>query len=295
MSTEMILDICEQQGWRVKREDGIVDGVVDGVAFRAHLSPCTVLLSVSLPEKHLPRLQAQLSAIDPEVGAVSVTHEEFGVLITLPVSPLDGERFVQFILACVQKAVAATDAAYDNKHISGTADPFPAYLRGILGALIGALVGVIPWLITGFIGWQIWLLGGLVGVASFYGYQTLNGAHRTGFAVGTILICSLIAVFGCELFTTVYQNHQLAKDFQESPELYSFYYEEYGDYYEPLTKEDLTIADVIVFSLQGEELTNTLTNSMYGMAICGVGVLLMKGRIQTYTHNSGYLRTRRFK
>ena len=294
MSMELVLQACAAQGWRVNEEAGVVDGVVDGVAFRAHLSPCTIALSVSLPEKRLPRLQTQISAIDPEVGEVTVAHEGFGILITLPVSPLDGDRFVAYLRACVQKAVEATDAAYDNKHISGTADPFYAYLLGILGALLGSLAGSIPWLVTGFFGWQLWLFGGLIGAAALYGYQILRGAHTTGFALGAILTCSLIAVFGCELFTATYQNWQLAQELKE-PGIYAYYYEAYGDYYEPLTEEDLTVGDVLAFTLQGEELLNTLQNSRWGMLICGGAVLLLKGRIQDYTHHSGYLRTRRFK
>ena len=294
MSTELVLQACAAQGWRVNEENGTVDGVVDGVAFRAHLSPCTIALSVSLPEKRLPRLQAQISAIDPEVGEVTVAHEGFGILITLPVTPLDGARFVSYLRICIQKAVEATDAAFDNKHISGTADPFYAYLLGAIGALLGALVGVIPWLVTGFFGWQLWLLGGLVGIASFYGYQIFRGAHRTGFAIGTILVCSLVAVIGCEAVTNTYQNWQIAQELQE-PGMYAYYYEYSGDYYEPLAKEDITVWEVVAFSLQGEELIYILENSLYGVLVCVVGVLLMKGRIQDYTHGHTYLRTRRFR
>ncbi|MBQ7302722.1 MAG: hypothetical protein IJW89_03975 [Clostridia bacterium] len=286
-----ILQYCREKGWRSSQGDTVVDGVQDGVAFRAFLSPFSLLLSVSLLEKHMERLQSRLSAVTP----VSVALQERGVLITPQTPPVDGEAFAAFLQACIEKAVNITNSAYNDKHESGTAEPFGAYLKGIVGAFGGALVGVIPWLVTGFIGWQFWLLGGLVGVGSFYGYQFLRGAHRTGFAVGAILVCSLLAVFGCELLTSTYYNWQLAKDFHEDPAYYAMYYTEFGDYYEDLAENEPTIANALAFSLAWSELQGTLRESLLGLAVCGVGVFLLKGRIQEYTHYSGFLRSRRFK
>lgn len=286
-----ILQYCREKGWRSSQNDTVIDGVQDGVAFRLVLSPFSLLLSVSLPEKHIDRLESRLSAVAP----VSVTLQERGVLITPQTPPTDGETFAAFLQACIEKAVNITDSAYNDKHESGTAEPFGAYLKGIIGAAGGALVGVIPWLVTGFIGWQFWLLGGLVGVGSFYGYQFLRGAHRTGFAVGAILVCSLLAVFGCELLTSTYYNWQLAKDFHEDPAYYAMYYAELGDYYEDLAENEPSLANALAFSLKWSELQGTLRESLLGLAICGVGVLLLKGRIQEYTHYSGFLRSRRFK
>ncbi len=286
-----ILQYCREKGWRSSQGDTIIDGVQDGVAFRAFLSPFSLLLSVSLPEKQIARLENRLSAVTP----VTIALQERGVLLTPQTPPADGEAFATFLQMCIEKAVTITDSAYNDKHESGTAEPFGAYLKGVVGAFVGAIVGVIPWMITGFIGWQLWILGGLVGVGAFYGYQLLRGAHRTGFAVGAILVCSLLAVFGCELLTSTYYNWQLAKDFHENPAYYAMCYTEFGDYYEDLAENEPTIANALVFSLKWNELQTTLKESLLGLAICGIGVFLLKGRIQEYTHYSGFLRSRRFK
>jgi hypothetical protein len=266
--------------------------VQDGVAFRAFLEPFSLLLSVSLPEKHVSRLESRLSAVAP----VTVALQERGILITPQTPPADGDGFSAFLQTCIEKAVNITNSAYNNKHESGTAEPFGAYLKGIIGAMGGALVGVIPWMITGFIGWQFWLLGGLVGVCAFYGYQVLRGAHRTGFAVGAILVCSLIAVFGCELLSSTYYNYQLAKTLHEDPAYYASLYEEFGgSYYDELIENEPSFAGALAFSLKGEELQSTLMNSLWGFLVCGAGVFLLRGRIQEYTHYAGFLRSRRFK
>lgn len=288
-------DICTEKGWRADPAAGTADGVAEGVAFRVFIPAHSLLLSVSLPEKALPRLQSKLLSPDFPLGAVAATTDGSGVHITPDTFPEDPARLADWIVFCIHTAAAVIDTAYTDKHISGTDEPVKVYISGIAGAALGALVGIIPWVLTGFLGWQFWLLGGLVGIASFYGYQLFRGAHRTGFALAAILITSLIAVLGCEIVSGVYQNWVLAADFREDPEYYGMLYEEYGDYYEPLTKEDLTLSDVIAFTLSGAELVNVLSNSLYGLAVCGVGVFFMKGRIQEYTHSSTFLRSRRFR
>lgn len=287
--------VCTEKGWRIDPTAGTVDGVAEGVAFRAFFPTHSLLLSVSLPEKALPRLQQKLLSPDFPLGAVEAATDGSRVTVTPAAFPDTPAQLCDWILFCIRAAVSTVDNAYSDRHISGTAEPFYVYLRGAAGALLGALVGIIPWLLTGLIGWQFWLLGGLVGIASFYGYRLFRGAHRTGFALAAVLVTSLLAVIGCELTGAVVQNQQLAAEFRSNPEAYSLYYEEYGDYYAPLTKEDLTLADVITFTLSDEALSSTLIDALYGLAACGVGVFFMKGRIQDYTHSSGFLRSRRFR
>lgn len=69
------------------------------------------------------------------------------------------------------------------------------YVRGFAGALLGALIGVIPWFLAStfinfFVGW----LGFLVGVAACWGYRKLRGARRPGYAMTVVIVCSVLAL-----------------------------------------------------------------------------------------------------
>lgn len=297
--------VCTEKGWRIDPTAGTVDGVAEGVAFRAFFPTHSLLLSVSLPEKALPHLQQKLLSPDFPLGAVEAATDGSRITVTPAAFPDTPAQLCDWILFCIRAAVSTVDNAYSDRHVSGTAEPAAAYFCGIAGAALGALVGIVPWLLT-FIGitnllltdlggWQPWFLGGFVGVASFYGYKLLHGAHRTGFALAAVLVTSLIAVLGYEMTTAVIVNWQLADELRENPEIYGEYYAEISDYYAPLTKENLTFFDVIAFTLTGDRLYSVLLDSLYGLAACGVGVFLMKRRIQDYTHSSAFLRSRRFR
>ena len=70
-----------------------------------------------------------------------------------------------------------------------------SYFLGLLGALLGALVGVIPWFIVStffsfFVGW----LGFVVGLASFFGYKLFKGARSAPFAMVSVIVLSVVAI-----------------------------------------------------------------------------------------------------
>ena len=70
---------------------------------------------------------------------------------------------------------------------------------GILGALLGALVGVVPWfLVSTFTNFYVGWLGFLVGWAAAFGYQKLKGLKSFGFAVTVMVVCSLLALIVAE-------------------------------------------------------------------------------------------------
>ena len=83
--------------------------------------------------------------------------------------------------------------------------PRGSALTGILGALFGALVGAVPWFLTStfadfFVGW----LGFLVGVAACWGYRLFKGRRSTRFAMATVIVCSLLALFAAEIASWMY-------------------------------------------------------------------------------------------
>lgn len=76
---------------------------------------------------------------------------------------------------------------------------------GILGALLGAIVGTIPWFLAStfadfFIGW----LGFLTAVASAWGYRKLHGRKSVTFATVTVILCSMLTLFGAEIASWMY-------------------------------------------------------------------------------------------
>lgn len=80
-----------------------------------------------------------------------------------------------------------------------------SYILGFAGALLGAVIGVIPWFLAStfanfFVGW----LGFLVGVAACWGYRKCRGARRTGYAMTVIVICSVLALVLAEFASWMY-------------------------------------------------------------------------------------------
>ncbi|ULQ58991.1 hypothetical protein K7I13_10750 [Brucepastera parasyntrophica] len=74
-----------------------------------------------------------------------------------------------------------------------------SYILGGIGALAGALVGSIVWIVIGAIGFYASIGGVAIAYAAFYGYRTLGG-KTTKLSAVIIAVCVLIAVFFAELF-----------------------------------------------------------------------------------------------
>lgn len=189
-------------GYRCDTGAQTVSGVVQGIAFRLSLPPegagaVRLEMSVSIPEKQLPALVKRLSGAYPGVTAAPY---RFGILLELPSGEgMTGEMLNAFLDASAGVALKNVGAAHDEK-FENYGEPFYVYLRGALGALLGAMVGALPWLLIGGGWYSVWL-GTLISTASFFGYRLLKGAHHTGFATGCILLFSLLALFGAEFFS----------------------------------------------------------------------------------------------
>ena len=189
-------------GYRCSPQENTVSGVVQGIAFRLTLPEqesegVRLEMSASIPEKQIPSLIKRLEGAYP---GITVEPYRFGILLTLPAGrEQTGEPLTAFLDACAQAALKNVGVSHDEK-FEKYGEPFYVYLRGAAGALLGALVGAIPWLLIGG-GWiSVWL-GALVSAASFFGYRLFKGAHHTGFATGCILAFSLFALFGAEFLS----------------------------------------------------------------------------------------------
>lgn len=76
--------------------------------------------------------------------------------------------------------------------------PSFSYVAGCIGALLGALVGAIPWVIVGQLGFQASILGALIGSAAMFGYTRFDG--KLGRATAWIIALStLFAVMAADL------------------------------------------------------------------------------------------------
>lgn len=92
---------------------------------------------------------------------------------------------------------------YDAPQPAGLEPEAPSsYGAGALGAILGALVGVLPTLVTGYFDFVSGWLALLIPFAARKGYRLLHGAKRGSYAFAVILVCSLAVATGGSLFLT---------------------------------------------------------------------------------------------
>ena len=142
---EEILRVCTAQGYKTDTA-GIVSGLTEGIAFRADLPADTLQLSVNVPPEKLPRLHKQLASRYADIQLSP--NEGYGILLTLPgMADMDGNAFIAFLQEAAQRSLGELHGAFDD-HFEKDRESFSHYLTGILGALLGAVVGVLPWFIA---------------------------------------------------------------------------------------------------------------------------------------------------
>ena len=67
--------------------------------------------------------------------------------------------------------------------------------KPILGAVIGCIPGMIIWVIAGYFGFNIALIGMLIAAGIFFGYEKLGGYAATARGVITCIVIMLIVIY----------------------------------------------------------------------------------------------------
>lgn len=99
---------------------------------------------------------------------------------------------------CVRRLVGRAEEEVENDRIHGS------YLTGIMGAVLGMIVGMIPNLLTIVFLERIYsLLFALVPLASMWGYRKLGG-KRTGASLAIVILLSFISVLLMSLLSTAF-------------------------------------------------------------------------------------------
>lgn len=262
MALNELYAACVAAGYKVNETAGTVDGVTNGIAWRLTPAAGTLDMSVSVSEKNLQKWQQELS------GGATLVYHGFGVRLTAGgVADMTAEALIAYINGWTAYAAGAAGASFDNSFQSYR-EPTSAYFRGVAGAFLGALVGIIPWVLTGFFGWQLWIFGAFISVASFYGYQWMRGAHATGFAVGCIVVSSLLAVMVGQVFGT-------AIDWMMYSEV------------------AMTFGEALALCLSPTGLITVVGDSLFAIIACALGFVGIRGKVMAYTHESNFLRRRK--
>lgn len=105
--------------------------------------------------------------------------------------------------ACYQKL---EQQLYREEQEFEQADKY--YGRGIIGAILGAMVGTIPWIIVAYFGYLAAILGFLIGQASLKGYKLLGGvvSKATKWIILASIIIGLVFAQFVELLLIMAQN-----------------------------------------------------------------------------------------
>ena len=258
---EEILRACTAQSYKTDTA-GIVSGLTEGIAFRADLPAGTLQLSVNVPPEKLPRLHKQLASRYADIQLSP--NEGYGILLTLPgMADMDGNAFIAFLQEAAQRSLGELHGAFDD-HFEKDRESFSHYLTGLLGALLGAVVGVLPWFIAAaLLNWQFGWLAFLVSTGSFFGYQYLRGAHSTSFATTCIVIASLLAMFASCLLNSAIGLMTV--------------------------NPAMTLLEAMRYYL-GSGIQALLRDMLFGIVFAAIGLVGIRSRVLSYTHESQWLR-----
>lgn len=261
-----VLSQAAQRGYRTDEAARTISGVIEGIAFLIRLPENSLEMSVNIPEKRLAKLQEQVAASLPEFAAGEVAYHNFGVRLTMPgMVDLPAERLWEFLQVAARKAAGLVGELYTDTY-EKNGEPFSAYLRGFFGALLGAAVGILPWmLVASLLHIHSWYLGFFISIASFYGYCWFRGAHHTTYAVTLIVVWSLLVMVVPGTVETV-------AALMSNPEL------------------SMTLGQALAYCFQPEVLVAQLGSMGFGLLANIAGLLVIRSRVLAYTHEPRFLR-----
>lgn len=270
MSIQEQFAACTAKGYKADAGEGKISGLESGIAFLARPEAGTLEMSVNIPEKHLEKLRARLAGADAAFAGAAVEHHNFGIRVTLSgMADLPADTLIRFLQTAAAEASRLIGVTYDDKYVKD-GEPFSAYVRGFFGALLGAIVGILPWvLVTNLVHIQFGYLGFLISIGSFYGYCRFRGAHSTRFAVAVIVFFSLAVMFlpdGIQYFIWAYRSGEFS-----------------------------SIGAMLAYSFSPSNLVSMLPGMGFGLISNIIGLLAIRGRVLSYTHETQYLRRSRKK
>lgn len=77
-------------------------------------------------------------------------------------------------------------------------------ILGIVGAVLGGIVGLIPWVLVGMAGRFSAICGLLLGFCIYYGFKIFKGKlHKKVFVILTVIIIAIIMTFMAEMVTQI--------------------------------------------------------------------------------------------
>ena len=91
---------------------------------------------------------------------------------------------------CHQKLNTVIDDIKSQRHTSGS------YGRGIIGAVLGGILGIIPWVILGFLGFIAAISGWIMAYLSYKGYLLLKGKVGKGMIVILVIVLIIFTYVG---------------------------------------------------------------------------------------------------
>lgn len=137
-----------------------------------------------LMASRLPLLPEEQQTYKPKKGEVLCSD------LVKKQGEMDEEQYVKYMQNTLREQSKAIDR-YEG-----------SYVRGAVGALLGAIVGAIPWALVGCFGWIASWLGYLIALAAIKGYDLMNGKWgkaRLGIIIGASVVGSLAGTLGAEV------------------------------------------------------------------------------------------------
>lgn len=185
----------------------------------------------------------------------------------------------------VERETPAEEVAREWRQTHVTVEPLKptagSYFRGILGALLGAVVGAIPWFIVStFLNYFVGLLGFVIGLGAFFGYRLMKGARNTVFAFVAIILSSILAICLAEYA--------------------DYFYRVWAYLMDSLKTEGAALTDVgfgrmfaysasatLTVMFDSETVGSVMSNLAIGLVIGILGIITVRKYIFAYVNESG--------